>query len=350
MNLFFLKNKKVSLSPLLFLGMFFLSVLSFANAQSFIPESSTPSQAINLSISPEIPAPGESVSVSVGSFLVDLNNADIGWYLNGAFVSGGRSQKSFNFTAGASGTLVTLSVVVSTSAGESIYRQISFRPSSLDLVWQAENSYTLPFYKGKTLPAYEGAIKIIAMPGLVGADGAPLSPQNLVYTWEKDNTVLGSLSGLGKRTLSLKLPKLSNSVRVEVEVASLDKKTKASKSVVISSFNTKALVYENNPLLGVLFNKVLRGSANVVDKEMTLIAYPQFFSGTGLSDTRLLYNWGINNKNSGKGADITLRSPEENSGVASISVSIENDREILQSTSQSFNVNFGASSASNPFF
>lgn len=334
------------ISQIIFSTLFFASL--FSPSIILAQSSAIPLESVGLNLVPETPEPGSTVRASVSNFLIDLNSSTISWYLNGALLGSGIAKKEIQFSAGASGTTSVLKVVIRASDGRSVSKEVTLRPSSVDLVYEAVDSYTPPFYKGKALPGYEGMVKVVAVSNIVSG-GVELPSSSLVYTWRRDGTVLGSLSGVDKKQIVFRLPKLSDSSTVEVEVTNLAKTIRAVKKITVSSGNTKALVYENNPLFGVLFNKLLSGEFSLQDKEVIISSYPLFFSAASVSDPRINYNWKINGKSSGGASSLVLRAPEE-SGTSNISLTLGNDRQVLQSASRTFKINFGTGSASNPFF
>src|SRR3989344_1441328 len=84
---------------------------------------------------------------------------------------------------------------------------------SVDLLWQGE-TYTPPFFEGRSLWSNQSRVTIVAVPQGLGNASA------LNYRWTKNDTVLGSLSGVGKSLLSLKDTILSKPQTIKVEVVS----------------------------------------------------------------------------------------------------------------------------------
>ncbi|MEK7120822.1 MAG: hypothetical protein AAB840_01905, partial [Patescibacteria group bacterium] len=240
-------------------------------------------------------------------------------------------------------------VVVLAADGAEYSRGVAIRPANVDLLWEA-HSYTPPFYKGKGLLSHESLVKIVASPDFSESVGNDAS--NFVFTWKKDGTVLGSLSGRGKNTQIFRMPKLVRSMRVEVEVVDLSGANRAKGVLTLSSRNPLVLIYEKDPLFGVMFNEALSGNTTLSRSEISLVGYPYFFGDDNFASSKLLYSWMINRSSAtSKTNEIVLRAPEKIIGTSNISMEVENAKEIMQSASSKIGIIFGEGDGdSNPFF
>jgi hypothetical protein len=316
--------------------------------QMVVPESRN---GAILKINPTFPKPNQTIVAEVSSLATDIDRANISWSLNGRPYQSGRGLKKVEMLAGDNGSTLNITVTVTSVEGERFTDTERIRVSNVELIWEAF-SYTPPFYKGKALASHETLIKVVAMPELLTSGGALINPDNLIYTWRKDRTVLGSLSGIGRQSLIFRMPKLSEVSRVDVEISSIDGTQTTATSIVIQSLDPLVVAYEKHPLFGVDFSRALIGDVLMNRNEINIIATPFYFSAYSADDIRLKYGWRINRSNSGINRnEITLRADEGKKGASSVSFSAENVKEIMQSAGTSFNILFGAESRStNPFF
>jgi hypothetical protein len=294
---------------------------------------------INITLIPDNPAPGDTVTASVTTYVSDINAATISWSLNGKVSASGIGNKTFTFKVGAAGTVTQLGISVRTKEGATMQQSIAINPSSVDLVWESQG-YTPPFYKGKALFSYQNDVVIIAMPHIV-SNGKEISPKNLIYKWSKNGTVDEDQSGYGKDTFTVKGSILSRAFNVSVEVSSSD--TTAVGNAIVGPTDPLVVFYEKSPLYGIEFQEALQGTVAMQGQEMSVTAIPYFF---GSLDTKALsYDWKIN------GAEIdrdlsqstrTFRYAAGTKGTSNISVSIQHDSKVLQLASQSFSLNFGS--------
>ncbi|HVU85592.1 MAG TPA: hypothetical protein VHC50_12165, partial [Puia sp.] len=151
-----MRLRAVLFFSLLAAGFFLFSPVSAQNIQQ--------STSIIMSVIPANPKPGDIVDISLNSFAEDLNTSTITWVVNGKSSSGGVGQKSFSLQAPAAGSTTTVTAIVKTSDGQLSEVSTALHPAVMDLLWQAEDSYVPPFYRGKALPGPDTFVKVVAMP------------------------------------------------------------------------------------------------------------------------------------------------------------------------------------------
>ena len=209
-------------------------------------------------------------------------------------------------------------------------------PEGVVILWEAD-VYTPPFYKGKRLATRQSTIRFVAIPeATFGA------PQDLHYTWRLGTRVLGNESGINRQTLVLEQDIISraHTVIVEMREAADDLSVLAAASIRVPQFQPQIVLYENNPLLGTLFGNEIESSVALLEEEITVEAYPFFFSSPK-DNGDLVFTWAVNDGSSEEhsGSHITLRRGEE-SGRATVSLAIQNSQKILQSASTFFSLDF----------
>ena len=225
-------------------------------------------------------------------------------------------------------------IVILTSVYFLLFSTVSAQ--SVDILWQAD-TYTPPFYQGKVLWSKQSTITFVAIPDKLG------SPRSLVYRWIRNGTVLGSLSGPGKNSLTLTDSILSKAQNIKVEIVSEDDYESpilAETSIVVSPVNSSLIVYENNPLYGFMFHRAIGNTFSLRQGEVTFGAFPMFFVARSRADSALTYAWrtdtgGLETKNT-----VTYRAPEGASGSSQVSLSVSNESEIAQEAKKSFLVEF----------
>src|SRR3989339_2090015 len=141
---------------------------------------------IMVDIVPPNPAPNENVTINLKSYAYDLNSVLISWSLNGKASALGIGKKSFSTVAGKAGEEKNVVVTISLPDGTTDTK-ITIKPSVMVLLWQANDSYVPPFYKGKAMPTLGSQIKIVAMPEI--RNGTQIvNSKNIVYVWKRDYT------------------------------------------------------------------------------------------------------------------------------------------------------------------
>jgi hypothetical protein len=205
---------------------------------------------------------------------------------------------------------------------------------SVDILWQGD-SYTPPFYKGRALWSTQSRINLTAIPHGLG------NSANLNYKWTKNGTVLGSVSGFGRNTLSFDDPIISRPQNIKVDIISGQNTILASESIVVAPVVPTLTIYENNPLLGFMFHKETVGTHELQDREVTFTAFPFFFSATSRISNNIRYEWSSNAGNPETENSVTYRTPEDAAGISRIIVNVTNVNKITQNANRNFLIEFG---------
>ncbi len=300
------------------------------------------SENIDVSINPENPGPNTDVIIRIESYSTDLNSAQITWAVNGKTVQDGMGQKVLKLKTGNIGTVTSVDLSIQPSNGDSFQKTITLTPASVDLLWQGD-SYVPPFYKGRAMFTNQGSITFVAIPNIIDQNGNVVSPKNVIYTWSKDGSVLGSLSGTGKNSLTLVDSILGLPMNVSVVASTLDKSIVTKSSISMRPDFPIILFYENNPLLGILYNQELGNGFKLSASEVNVIGVPYFFSNKDLQAGALKYTWTLNGSNisSPNQNSITLRGQQGVAGNSTLGLKIENSNNILQTIEKSMSIEFG---------
>jgi hypothetical protein len=292
---------------------------------------------LTVDMTPEVPGPNQTVTISIESYSTDLNRAQISWYVNGKLVKKGYGEKTIMFTTGNIGKKSTVLINIFDSIGNTTQKTISVTPESVDMLWQAD-TYTPPFNQGKALFSHQSKITIVAMPNII-SNGRRISAKNLIYRWQENGNVLGDQSGYGKNTVTLEetTPTLNDSV--QVDVSSLDGTISAQGVLNIESTTPLVLFYRNDPLTGISYEKALSSSFTLTEQEENIAAIPYFFSARNKKTLR--YNWMLNNSPvSSTNSSIVLRNANNQEGVANLSVQVTQPSKVFQTVSDSGQVQF----------
>lgn len=330
--------KKLSLKFFLFtLGLIILPTI-ICNAQT----NSALNTNLSISLSPQNPTPGEQVVVSLQSYSLDLDRAKITWSINGIEKRVEQGLKDYYLQAGPAGKLITISASIEPSTGGVFAKEISFIPAGVDLIFETL-SYVPPFYKGKAMNINQGTNVVVAFPEMFDQMGRKLKTNELIYTWRKDGTVLGNLSGIGKNYITFPGTIPIRDAQIEVTVSSLDKSIAANNSLLITTGSPKIIFYENSPIYGIMMNKAIKRTVQMFTDEFSVVAVPYFFS-VGYSDTPDLdYSWTMNGRtvaNQEPKNSFTVRQESPGSGTANIGVKISNNVRIFQFVNDSYIINF----------
>ncbi len=298
---------------------------------------------VTFRINPNFPRPGESVQVQVSSFVVDLDKALIVWSVNGQERINGVGKKIFSFNLDNIGQKTQVSVSITLANGSTFTKSTYVSATEIDILWEAVDSYTPPFYKGKALGVREGSFKVVAIPNITSSKGQ-LKPSNLSYTWKKDGNVQVSSSGFGKSGFIFKNSYLDKVNEIEVEISDIEKNTKTGGKITIAGINTPEIVfYKKDPELGVLYNKALLDGYSLGKEPETLVATPYFFSVKNLFTDTLKFSWKAGGEEIRPDTlknEVTLVAPQDTRGGTDIVLEVQNANSLFQNIKKKINVTF----------
>lgn len=333
-----------------------LSPFLLATAQG-VP---TSIQGIDLKLSTDNPAPGQTITVTAESYLADLNSSSITWSLNGSLYQKDVGLTSITVKAPELGKRLNIAVAAVTSDGRNLNTEINLGSGSIDLILET-GGYTPPFFNGKAPIAYQNAYKIIAIPHLANSFGVEYDPRSLVYQWTKDTKVIQDASGYGKQVFSWKDEIVPRSRMVSVKVSTRDGTAQAEKAILFQAAGPAIVFYTNDPLYGPLYNRALGESVGLGSKgELSVLAVPFGFnkslnenvasSGFGATNggDDLSFSWMINSIAQtalSASESIVLRAPEGRGGSSNISLEVRNASDILQSARNGFSAVFSSKDA-----
>ena len=330
--------KNIIVCLILLLLVVFFTTPSFLYGQAGFGELNG---SISLSSDPKFPGAREVVNFEVTSFSFDLNRSRISWYINGVFSSRDVGKKTFSYTTGKLGSRSVIKAVVESPTRGVFEKTLTIIPANVDLLWEAE-TYTPPFYKGKGLPSSNNKISITAIPFLASRNGRILNPEDLIYTWKKNETTLLDQSGLGKRNIKIDGPLLFEEDIITVDVSSFDGSINAHEIILIEPHKPQIVFYIKDPLLGTIYEKAVGENFLLTQDEFILRAEPYFFPKKSFNRKELEFVWSVNNQNTEpqKDNELTLRKKSDSAvGSSNIRLRIR-DLVNLQQAALGLLVNF----------
>ena len=284
--------------------------------------------AILINLSPEKPGPNTLVQASLhilsGGSAADV---EIQWLINGVSVRKGEGETSASFRTGNLGSKTVLTVKLS-EAEEMIEKTINLSPASVLLVAESDGTAP-PFYRGKTVFSYHGATRIAAIPFFANVSGARANPKTLKYTWRIADRVPEGSSGIGRDVFNFYAKVPFRPTEITVEVESPDGSAVAEARILAEATAPRVVLYEDNPLYGVLWNKALVRGVTLTAPEIRVAAQPFFFNKADA--LALQYNWTLNNLKVGSQSDESVVFRKEGAeGSAGVGVEVTNPKAMFQ--------------------
>ncbi|MBP6925541.1 MAG: hypothetical protein KBC22_00575 [Candidatus Pacebacteria bacterium] len=299
-------------------------------------------QEISLNVDPPNPEAFESVTISLETYAIDIDLYNIIWIVDGEERLSGLGEKSLTVSVGQYGESTNVAILIEAKDGRIVRKSISLRPATVDVLWEAIDSYVPPFYQGKALPSRGAIIKITAIPNLVFGEDNYISADQLDYTWSWNYRVKDTSSGFNKQFMAIKNLFTNRQEVLSVEVQNVGGLIRGEGETSISFVTPEIIFYNvfttNQPDL----RRAYGNNFTTSDSPIVLGAVPYFFSlrpDTTLDS--LAYEWEINKKivttnNTVRKNQISVLLPER--GAYDIGVSVENPVEDFQFTDNSINI------------
>ena len=270
--------------------------------------------SFSLSVDPQYPAPYSQATLSAQSDSLDLANATMTVTVDGkSFYQGGVPPPPL--TLGKAGS-ITKVVMTVTSDGTKYTQTVSIQPQDVALVAEPVSSAP-PLYPGKPLAPIEGSVRVVAVANFRTTGGTALDPSTLSYKWTVDDTQIANSSGIGKNVVIVASPLQYRARTVSVAIASRDGSLVGGDSLSLSPQEPSVRIYENDPLLGIRFDRALVNTFTITGAESTLYGAP--FSVPTTYGAPFL-QWFVNSIAAQTGSSITLRPTGEGQGSASLSL------------------------------
>lgn len=317
---------KSILSKKLILSLFvFLAFPFFSNAQS-----------LELRSSSLYPTAGDTVSITLSSFDIDVNKSEVSWYKDGKFEKKGVGMKNFSFVIGDNGNTIKVSIKTNNT---SVEQSIKINPSSMDVLWEVVGGYEPPFYKGKITPIKGSRIKVVAIPQIKNAKGFVPDSGSFVYTWKKDGSNFAGQSGYGVNSFMYS-PGILDRQNI-IEVSASGNSRVLAKSVNIAPASSEIHFYEYSLTYGPLYNKAIKDNQVFRETKVNILAEPYFIFTKNINDPSLVSEWKINNSLVKPASpNLLLINAESNVSKTDINFKTSNKTELLQDVSRRLRLNF----------
>ena len=294
-----------------------------------------------VTLSPQFPTPYSTATLSFVSGSVDLANATLTVRANGTQIYQGNAAP-VAIPVGPAGKTTNITVTAS-SNGASSSQTLSVTPEDISLVAEPVASAP-PLYPGKPLVPLEGATRVVAIANVRTAGGAQVNPAALSYTWTVDGAELAGASGIGKDAVVVTSPLEYRARSVSVAIQSQDGAYAGSGTLSLTAAEPTLRLYENDPLLGIMFDHALAGSYTITGSETSLYAAPFSFS---LSAGAPVANWFLNGAAANSGPTVTLRPTGSGTGSATVSANVSTGS--YTQAAASLSLTFGSNSGTSLF-
>ena len=286
---------------------------------------------ISLETIPLDPQAGSTVTIKATSYGVDLTQANLVWSYNNKIIGSGIGKTSITITAPASGAVGTITLTVSGAGFDATTSTLTLRPGSVDVLWEAVDAYTPPFYKGKALLPTGGLLRATAIP-------APTAPKGVSYSWTENGSALPDLSGYGKSSIVFRHNALNG--EENISVSAIGGLFTGTGSIRITPIDPSIVVYQNKEGF-VDYTTGYTQDATLNQPGAVLRFEPYYFSTPRGVQNDLSFNLQVNDTTlSNQDQPNELRFSQPGNGIAQIKALITTVRYSLQNAQKAFTIRF----------
>jgi hypothetical protein len=301
----------------------------------FLLPSSLFAQVVDFQMTPKYPEPNSEVTLRIATYITDINQSDIYWYIDGEVDSFGKGKTSLDFTTGELGVPIKISVVIVSPDESRIDASYTITPIDVDVLWEAD-TYTPPFYKGKAMPTYKSKIKVVAL------SSEDSSNATYTYVWKNGRiTIDDGASGYGKSTYMVEAGYPEVPMTIGLALESVGGSTKYEGTLRITPVDPEVISYPLHPLYGANYAQAIGADVSTLD-ELMVRSEPYFFSQDDIQNHKLQYTWSINGirvfEAGQNGRDHAFSKPEGASGLSRIEIFIQNTERWMQKAADGFNI------------
>ncbi len=317
-----------------YLSIIILSCVCFFGVTHGVAHAELRENDISATVTPEIPGPNEDIQFLFSSFSLDINRVMFVWKVDGKTELSGIGKTNFMTKSGPVGSKKTITVTLNYQ-GDSLTKTFVIQPTSLDLLWEAVDTYRPPFYKGKTLPGSEAKIKIVAQPDMKGVAGKQVSASNMLFFWKRNYTTAQAASGYAKNSFTFKHNYLNKNEIVSVIGTDFESGKSASATFSLKLSNPKILFYGVTSDLGIWFNSALSNNQALSSLVTQIFAAPYSFAPREAKSGEFSFAWSINGVSAT--ANTIRNMITAGSGVSSIGLRIESNPRLFQTAESRIN-------------
>jgi hypothetical protein len=325
---------------------FLLLIPLFAHAQYQFVGLPGVENTVSMLISPENPEPGDTITFTLRSPVLDLRKSSVVWYVQGKDAAAGEGLTELKVEAGKLGEVIEVDANVSTEGITSIVKARVI-PTEVEIIYDS-NAYVPPFFRGRSLPAMGTQMRMQAVARFVNTDDTQIPDSDITYTWTRNGRTIPNASGKGINSVRIGSPISHEATTISVH-ASAEGGFEGQASITINGPQPVLLLYEDHPLFGLMLHEALKPKNISTEREMTIAALPLYSRVRSPNDPALRYNWVVNGSpvvSTTTVSQLTLGGRE--GGEAQIELTLDDDRNVFYTTSAAWNILFSPRAVAQP--
>ena len=266
------------------------------------------------------------------------------WFINDVEQSQHRNKLSIEINAKGLGEVVSIEAHIgyfSDGKSKTHVARFGLLPIIFDLVWEGD-SVVPPSYKGLPLAGLSAPVNVAAIIRFTDGFGVEYSESNFSFYWERNSFSLPE-RGVGASAVQIEngVDYVSAPLRVVATATLPNLGVDFSKSLNVLPINPFTLVYQFNPILGLIETSTIPRRAQSAVSSLSLSAYPLYFSKQDLINNAVDFTWVINGRESSiKNRKIDVTTEGNTSVILNVSSRNTLQQKYLQSSQYGFSIDF----------
>lgn len=290
--------------------------------------------SLSITAEPNFPGPDTPITLTANDYSLPIKTVGFRWFVDGKLLTDAVNERSIQLTSKALGENTNVKLVASLVGGGSVTATRILKPIYLDIIVEPQTRVPA-FYAGRALPSIGSTVNATAL-----INGNGISPQNLVYVWRVNRTVLQGGSIRGKNTTSFTMPS-GRFATLGVEVYTVSGDKIAERLINVQNIDPKLFFYETNDLYG-LAEKAIMEPITLIGDSVTVRAEPYYLDLKTFNNPDF-YEWKIANyivtNNQNNPYEVTLAS-QGGSGTTAVKFHVRNTVQLLQGAEDSFMISY----------
>jgi hypothetical protein len=308
----------------------FFPQLSNAQFDELMSDPATMAPQQEIFLTPELPEPGESVTASLNTNVIE---GEIVWLLNGLEIENSQNLREVDFTASGAGNADVIRAVVSRDGLVLANLEKTITPRHVDIIIEPQ-THSPEFYRGRSLASPGSLVNATVL--ISGINDY----SNLIFNWRLDLDVIGNGRSLGRNAVSFETG-IRPDPLLSVEVFDLNGNKIAADTMIIANEQPFIKFYVASTLLG-LNNTPINGTWNMVSNTGTLRAVPYNIDSRVYNNPDII-EWEIDgtqyNNTGSNPYEITLQKNSDGGGRSQLNFHVRDTRDLLQGGRANININ-----------
>ncbi len=307
-------------------------------------DSQTGDRGVYMRTVPNVPGPREDFYVQIISGFENVLNLDqIRWFVDDKQVFPRESIALINLVSKNVGEPTKIRAEIFDDVLGFVSLESIVLPMLVDILSEGIG-ITPNWYLGGNLPAYHSSAKLTAIVDYIDLSGKRYRNEDFIFEWRENHFSIDPPRRGANTFITLPLVNPGKARKVELWVSPANNTLTFKTSVFVEGFTPNVYIYENDPVYGIINERVIADSVEInKNQKITITAIPYFFDKG--ENQGHAFDWLLDGRKTDiKSNSIILESPENTSVYKNTNLLLKaknpNPSNVLQYDEYEISVNF----------